>query len=316
MVRETRARHMGLAVGKPLHVAVRGRYARTLPAMDRLVLGLVPTDRLRARDPRTRAFTRALGDRTGIVIVERNVTSYDELGRELTLGHIDVAWLPPIVFARLERDAVTTALVTRARQGRGHVSVLVTKRGSRIAALPDLKGARIAWVDPLSATGYVVARLGLNTAGLDPRSTFAHELFAGSHAEATRAVFDGRVDVAATFAHLDPDGRVVRGSWSELGLSNDDVRVVAVLGEVPPDLIATRTSVPGPIHQALATALLDMSADADEAPLLEAVFGDRHFERGASASYEALRDLIERASDAGMGGASDAYVSTAPPRSS
>jgi ABC-type phosphate/phosphonate transport system substrate-binding protein len=281
--------------------------------MDRLVLGLVPSDRLRARDPRTRAFTRALGDRAGVLIVERNVSTYDELEHEMTLGRIDVAWLPPIVFARLERAAVAVALATPARMSQAYWSALVAAKGSRVVGLADLDHRRVAWVDPLSASGYVVARLGLSAAGVDLRTAFAHEIFAGSHAEAMRAVLEGRADVAATFAHLDADGNLVRGAWSELGASNDEVQIVAILGEVPPDLVATHMAVPEPVSQALAGALLAMADDPAQGPMLEGIFGGRRFERGTSASYHALRDLIERASNAGIGGASDAYVSTAPP---
>jgi ABC-type phosphate/phosphonate transport system substrate-binding protein len=281
--------------------------------MDRLVLGLVPSDRLRARDPRTRAFTRALGDRAGVLIVERNVSTYDELEHEMTLGRIDVAWLPPIVFARLERAAVAVALATPARMSQAYCSVLVAARGSRVVGLGDLERRRVAWVDPLSASGYVVARLGLSAAGIDPRTVIAHETSAAAHAEAMRAVLEGRADVAATFAHLDAAGRIVRGAWSELGASNEEVQVVAILGEVPPDLVATHAAVPEALAQALASALLAMADDAPQGPMLDGIFGGRRFERGTTASYHALRDLIERASNAGIGGASAAYVSTAPP---
>ncbi len=281
--------------------------------MDRLVLGLVPSDRLRARDPRTRAFTRALGDRAGVLIVERNVSTYDELEHEMTLGRIDVAWLPPIVFARLERAAVAVALVTPARLSQTYWSALVAARGSRVVGLADLDHRRVAWVDPLSASGYVVARLGLGAAGVDLRMAFAHEIFAGSHAEAVRAVLEERADVAATFAHLDGAGKLVRGAWSELGASNDDVQIVALLGEIPPDLVATHMALPAPLSDALARALFAMADDPVEGPMLDGIFGSMRFERGASASYYALRDLIERASNAGLGGASDAYLSTAPP---
>ena len=92
--------------------------------LERLVLGLVPSDRLRERDPRTRAFVRALGERAGIYLVERNVSSYEELEREMTLAHIDVAWLPPLVFARLERDAVAVAVATRAQARGTYASVI------------------------------------------------------------------------------------------------------------------------------------------------------------------------------------------------
>lgn len=280
---------------------------------ERLVLGLVPSARLRERDPRTRAFVRALEDRTGLYIVERAVSSYEELEREMTLARIDVAWLPPLLFARLERDAVAVALATRAEGRDTYASVLVARNGAPVAKLQDLAGRVIAWVDPLSASGYVVPRLGLITHGIAPQATFAQEFFAGSHAEAVRAVLEQRADVAATFAHLDARGEVLRGAWTEIGVSVEAIRVVAVLGEIPLDLIAARATVPEEVRQKLGAALVEMAADAALGPIVEAVFGCRRLDRGTSASYEALRDLLARASDPKLGWASESFESTAPP---
>jgi phosphate/phosphite/phosphonate ABC transporter binding protein len=280
---------------------------------ERLVLGLVPSARLRERDPRTRAFVHALGERSELYLVERTVSTYEELEREMTLGHIDIAWLPPLLFARLERDAVAVALATRIEERDTYASVLVTAPASQIASLEHLAGRGIAWVDPLSASGYVVPRLGLIARGVDPAATFRHEFFAGSHAEALRAVLEERADVAATFAHLDANERLLRGPWSEIGLGAEAVRVVAVLGAIPLDLVAVRTSLPEEVRDVLGRALLEMSAHAQLGAVVEAVFGSRRFARGTSTSYEALRDLLTRASDPALGWASESFDSTEPP---
>lgn len=279
----------------------------------RIVLGLVPSDRLRERDPRTRAFTHALSERAGIYVVERNVSSYEELEREITLAHIDVAWLPPLVFARLERDAVAVAVATRAHTRGVYASVLVSSSGSKVESVEQLAGTRIAWVNPLSASGYVVPRLALIVRGVEPKRDFSQEYFTGSHAESIRAVLAGRADVAATFAHLDDEGRAVRGPWTEIGVDASAVRVVAVLGDIPLDLIAARTSVPEDVREAFGKALVELAADPELGVVVECVLGSRHFERGNSPSYLALRDLLERASNPGIGWADEAFDSTEPP---
>ncbi len=280
--------------------------------VDRLVLGLVPHSRTRERVERTRIFMRALGERAGVYIVERNVASYDELEREITLAHIDIAWLPPMVFARLERSFVVVALATRSRPRNEYTSVLLSARGSGRTTIDHLAGARMAWVDPLSASGYVVPRLRLLQQGIDP-ATFARELFTGSHAESVRSLLEGHADLAATYANLDEAGHVGHGVWTEIGASVDDFHFVARLGDIPPDLIAARTSVPEDVRDALVRAFLAMAAEPELGDAIEGVFGGRKFERGTSLSYDALRDLLARASDAGLGGASDAYSSTSPP---
>jgi len=278
--------------------------------LDRIVLGLVPTDRLRARDSRTRLFTRALEERLGLHVVERNVDTYDELEQAMTGERIDLAWLPPLVFARLDARAVATAVATVVRPGQSFWSVLIASRTSGVARLDveQLRGRRIAWVDRLSASGHIVARLGLAARGIDPRTTFSAESFAGSHPEALRAALEGRADVAATFARCDAEGNVVHGPWIEAGVAAEDVRVLGLLGEVPPDLIAACSRLPAEVHQAIRAAILDISHDESLGPALQAIFGGTSFAPGAPASYSALCDLLDRTS-----GTINAYASTTPP---
>jgi phosphate/phosphite/phosphonate ABC transporter binding protein len=275
--------------------------------LDRIVLGLVPTDRLRARDARTRLFTRALEERLGFYVVERNVDTYDDLEQAMIGGKIDLAWLPPLVFARLDQRAVATAVATVVRPGEAFWSVLVTSRASGVLRLDaeQLRGRRVAWVDPLSASGHIVARLGLAARGIDPRRTFSAESFAGSHAEALLAALEGRVDVAATFARCDAEGRVVHGPWVEAGLDAEDVVVLGLLGEVPPDLIAASRRLPADVIEAIRAAMLDISQNESLGPALQAIFGGTKFVPGAPASYAALCELLSPTLDA--------FASTTPP---
>jgi phosphate/phosphite/phosphonate ABC transporter binding protein len=278
--------------------------------VDRLVLGLVPTDRLRARDARTLRFTRALEDRLRLRVVERNVGTYDELEQAMTGGQIDLAWLPPLLFARLDQRAVATAVATVVRPGEAYWSVLLTSPGSEVTALDarQLLGRRIAWVDPLSASGHVVARLGLAARGIDVRQTFASEVFAGSHQEALLAALEGRVDVAATFARCDEQGRVVHGPWVEAGVAPEGVVLLGLLGEVPPDLIAACSRLPQELRDTIRAAMVDISHDASMAPSLQAIFGGTRFVGGAPASYAALCSLLDQSS-----GTLEAFASTNPP---
>jgi phosphonate transport system substrate-binding protein len=214
------------------------------------------------------------------------------------------------VFARLDERAVATAVATVDRPGEAFWSVLVTSRHSRIVEVDaeQLRGRRIAWVDPLSASGHVVARLALLARGIDPRVIFSTESFAGSHQEALRAALDDRADVAATFARCDAQGRVVHGPWVEAGVEPGEVRVLGMLGEVPPDLIAASRQLPTELHDAIRSAMLDISRDAGLAPALQAIFGGTRFIPGLPASYASLRDLLDRTS-----GSLEAFDSTMPP---
>lgn len=279
-------------------------------AVERIVLGLVPTDRLRARDARTRRFVHAMQDRLGVHVVERNVDTYDELEQAMTAGRIDLAWLPPLVFARLDQRSVASAVATVVRPGDAFWSVLVTSPRSGITRLvpEQLRGRRIAWVDRLSASGHIVARLGLTALGIDPRETFAAESFVGSHIEALQAALDGRADVAATFARCASRGGIVHGPWTEAGIPASEVVVLGLLGEVPPDLIAASNRLPAETRAAIETALMDVARDDALAASLQAIFGGTKFLPGTPASYATLCQLLDRSSST-----LDALASTNPP---
>jgi len=97
------------------------------------------------------------------------------------------------------------------------------KRRVELASLDDLRGARAGWVDPWSATGFVVPRIELARRGIVPTSyalherrayptsTFRSEKFHGTHQETLRALARGDFDVAGTFAQA-ATGRATRPS--------------------------------------------------------------------------------------------------------
>ena len=81
----------------------------------RLTFGLVPPPSFVGVESRLHPFLRWIGTRAGVELVRRHVTSYDELVIGLRQGVIDVAWLPPIPFARLDVESVVRALVCAER---------------------------------------------------------------------------------------------------------------------------------------------------------------------------------------------------------
>jgi ABC-type phosphate/phosphonate transport system substrate-binding protein len=152
-----------------------------------------------------------------------------------------------------------------------------------------------------------VARLGLAALGIDPRA-FSSEIFAGSHAEALHAALEGRVDVAATFARCAAKGGIVHGPWIEAGVPAEEVVVLGLLGEVPPDLIAASSRMPQEMRVAIEAAMMDVARDESLGPALQAIFGGTKFLPGTPTSYTALCQLLDRSSST-----LDALASTSPP---
>ena len=291
-----------------------------LPPLTRLVFGLAVPESITPRDAGLGSLLRWLGVKAGVEMVRFQVPSYDALARQMRDGTIQVAWLPPIVFVRLERDGIAVPLVTNRRKyegplGAGYQSVLLVRQNSRIHTLDGLRGANAAWVDPLSAAGYVLPRVHLAALGIDPRGLFAQERFLGSHEAAVRAVIDGDADVAATFAGLDASGAVVRGGWSDVEGCEQGLRVLATFGAIPADLIAVRTDAPVGLRETLADALVSACADATMSIIAKRVFGIESFGLEGFASYDGLRRAIDAAALSGLleGTDSQGRLPTRPP---
>jgi len=193
---------------------------------------------------------------------------------------------------------VRTLVVNQRHGSRAFHAVLAVRSGSRHYALDRLQGARAAWVDPFSASGYALQRLDLAARKIDPRTTFGEERFLGSHDAASRAVLEGRSDVVGTFAEYEGD-RLARAGFSTVGNASD-WRVILRGREVPSDALAAHTAIEQPTCDAIKDALASALTDAATARLVHDVLHVDAFADADDARYAALADAIEAARAEGL----------------
>jgi ABC-type phosphate/phosphonate transport system substrate-binding protein len=170
--------------------------------------------------------------------------------------------------------------------------------GSHHYALDKLQGARAAWIDPHSTTGYVLPLLDLVGRGVDPRTTFGEQRFLGSHDAAARAVLEGRSDLLGTFAEYEGD-RLARAGFSNTGAASD-WRVLLRGRESPSDVLAARVGLEDEVCDAVKQALAGALADATQAAVVRDVFHVEAFGEADDARYATLADLIENARRDGL----------------
>ncbi len=249
--------------------------------------------------PAVAKLLRWLGTEIGRSITPRVALSYEELVPLFERGEVDFAWLPPITFLRLRAKRLVRTLVVNQRYGsRTYHGVIAVRSSSRHYSLDRLRGARAAWVDPQSTTGYVLPRIDLAARGVDPRTTFMEERFLGSHEAAARAVFEGRSDVFGTFAEYEGE-RIVRAGFSRTG-SATDWRVMFRGRESPSDVLAVRTSLDAELCIAMKTALVRALSNEETAALVREVLHVETFADADDARYAALADAVETARRDGL----------------
>ena len=248
-----------------------------------LVFGVAGAD----ASPSFEALATWMRDHTDVVLKRKATARYEDLVLSVREGSSDVAWLPPVVYARLAEGVTPIGSIVRAGRT-SYSSAIVVDAKSKLEKLEDLRGKRAGWVDPWSAAGFVVPRLELAKARLDPRRMFSSERFFDSHREALLALSRGECDVAATFD----------GGWT--GLEGVDVRSIATYGPIPGDVIAVRRNLDPKSYEAVARAFRDASSEAAAKPLLLAMFGGDALHEGIEPGHEALRLTYESGVSSGL----------------
>lgn len=201
-------------------------------------------------------FCYALGQATGLDVEPRGVLPSQQLLQELGEGELHLVWLPPIMALRATANEHVVPLALPVRAGASlYRATLFVRPDSPVRSVADLRGARAAWVDRQSATGYLIIRAHLEAQGVKLGEAFGSDSFLGTHEDVAQAVLDGEADVGASYVYLDEGATgdvVLRAGWGEA-----DVHVVTKTGPIPADIIASDSRVPAEVQQTVQRALID-----------------------------------------------------------
>ena len=152
-----------------------------------------PTELLRKFKPLGEYLRRQLGKEIQFV----PVTDYPGTVEGLAAGHLDLVWYGGFTFVQARRRTGNAVpLVQREEDARFH-SRFITRAGSGIQKLQDLRGKTVAFGSPSSTSGHLMPRYFLLQAGLDPEKDFARVAFSGAHDATAKWVESGKVDAGA-----------------------------------------------------------------------------------------------------------------------
>lgn len=143
-------------------------------------------------------------------------------------GLIDAAMFSPFPTPLAQSVAGAEPLVVA--QGAPYSSVFVCRTDSGVKSVEDLRGKKIAFVDPGSTSGNYIPKLMLKRAGIDPEKG-VEGTYAGGHDTAQLAVKQGSADCAAD----------ARTSYEEMtkakAIDADEQKIVAESDPIPVSMV-------------------------------------------------------------------------------
>jgi phosphonate transport system substrate-binding protein len=225
---------------------------------------------------------------TGVAVEVKASSAYDynAIVDSLVRGDVDIAELSPLQYALADEHGIgIVPLAASVANGAStYGSYLVAGRGADIHDVRDIKGKRVAFVDPLSTSGFLLPALFLQQHGFDLDKDI-HAQFAGSHPAALALVKDGTVDVAAVSSDL---------LIGNAGLGGPLV-VVAKAGRAPNDVIVARKGLDNQIQSVVRTALFRLSIhDVNGRSALRAFSSVDGFMPVPAGHYDAVRVLAKK----------------------
>jgi phosphonate transport system substrate-binding protein len=213
--------------------------------------------------------------------------TYQEINELLLHGELDLAFVCSGAYAALPADAPVEVVAVPVVAGRSvYHSLIVVHASSTARRFEDLKGARFAFTDPLSNTGYLYPVYRLAQMGTDAADFFSSTLLSGSHDRSILAVQRKLVDAAAV-DDLVYNRIVVPGSpyWSQL-------RVIETSPDLPIPPVVAPTSVPAEDRARYRQFLVTLT-DTPEGHARLAALGLDGFVPGLQESYAPVRRMLE-----------------------
>lgn len=139
-----------------------------------------------------------LSRETGMKVIFTPVNDYPAAVEALVNKKIDLVWLGGSTFvqAKIRSKNAVVPLLQR-QEDTVFKSVFITRVGSGITKLQDLKGKTVSFGSPSSTSGHLMPRKFLMEVGLEPERDFRRIAYSKAHDAAIAAVASGQVDAAA-----------------------------------------------------------------------------------------------------------------------
>lgn len=204
----------------------------------------------------------------------------------------DVSFMSPLPYVLANKYLGVEAVLGEIYDAKPYYySRIFVRKESGIKRLSDLKGKTIAYVDPISSSGFmyphdIFVRAGLVNGGLEkPEGGFFRRVyFAGGDQQAINSMVGGFVDAAGVSQYalnlLRPEQR-------------DQVVAIAQSARIPSHNVVVRKGLAPEIRQKFIAAMMKMNRPRNRG-LLRALYGTDGYVRVGHSRYKSVADMARK----------------------
>ncbi len=229
-------------------------------------------------------------DKTGLVIKPKIPTDYSAQIEAMCSGEAQMGALNTFGYVLASKKGCADVALASVRYGStSYAGQIITRPDTGIKSLKDLVGKTFCRPDPESTSGWVMPKLMMLGAGIDPDKDLKQIVDTGGHDATVLAVYNGDCDAGATFE----DARVlVAKSYPDV---NDKVVVISTSPPIPNDNISFTPDFPKDMREKIVNALLTLNDTDEGKAMLKGLFSWQGLKKVDDHFYDGFRQALEAA---------------------
>ena len=208
-----------------------------------------------------------LSERLGVKVEAFTASNYIGVVEGLGSGSVDFGIIPPFSSLLAQKQSNAKPILTsKGKTGKpGYTAELYVRKDSGIKSLQDVKGKKVAFVDPSSSSGYIYPGAMLVEAGLNLDKDISYQ-FSGGHDKSLQLLLNKDVDVIATF-----DGVEDRYA-KDFPQAKTDIQKLATSDMIPGVMVTTSSKMDKELQEKLEKALREVENDPKMKELFTKMF--------------------------------------------
>ena len=229
-----------------------------------------------------------LSQKMGVKVEAFTASNYIGVVEGIGSGSVDFGIIPPFSAVLAQKQSNAQPLLTsKGKIGKsGYTAELYVRKDSGIKSLEDVKGKKVAFVDPSSSSGYIYPGAMLVKAGINLDKDISYQ-FSGGHDKSLQLLLNKDVDVIATF-----DG-VEERYGKDFPAALTDIEKLASSDTIPGIMVTASSKMDKDLQEKLKQALLDMDKDPKMKELFTKMFSITGFEEVDQTAYNKVEETAK-----------------------
>jgi phosphonate transport system substrate-binding protein len=221
---------------------------------DTIVLGAVPAEEATDLQGTWEPIMEMLADETGKEVEFEMATDYAAVIEGQRSGQVHIAQYGPFAYYMAVEDGVELSvggvMIQEEGEPGGYQAYGITQAGSGIESLEDFEDQTVCFVDPNSASGFMVPQAGLIEAGLEEGSY--EEVMAGGHDASAISVASGDCDAGFALDSMVDETLIESGDLEE-----GELEIVWESDMIPSPPLVVSDQLEPELHETIMTALAE-----------------------------------------------------------